>query len=135
MIAAQQIKDLRLQNNYTQNYIAEKIKVSQKTYSNMESGKSKITLEHLTKLSEVYKITLMEFIELVNQTDENIINAIKEENPNIGNNKLLDGIHLSFDYIKQLKAHIEDLKRLISSKDNIIKMLKEEIEILKNKAS
>jgi transcriptional regulator with XRE-family HTH domain len=135
MIAAQHIKDLRLQHSYTQNYIADELNVSQKTYSNMESGKSKITLEHLTKLSGIYKITLVEFIALVNQVDSKTITAIKKENPDINNSELLDGIHIPIDYILQLKGRIDDLKELMESKDKTISRLKIEIETLKKEAS
>lgn len=135
MIAAQQIKAMRLQHNYTQNYLADKLNISQKTYSNLECGKSKITLKHLIKLAEVYKISLIEFIELVNLIDPHIINAIKKENPDSSSSELLSGIHIPIDYIEQLKGRIEDSKTLLESKDYSIKLLKAEIERLKNLAS
>ena len=135
MLAAQHIKDLRLQHNYSQNYLSEVLNVSQKTYSNMECGKSKITLEHLKTLSQVYKITIIDFIELVNRTDQKTIEAIKDENPSIKSSELLDGIHLPFDYIDQLKGRIDDLKLLLESKNNNIQMLKTKIEMLEKGVS
>lgn len=78
MIAAHQIKELRLQHNYTQNHLATKLRISQKTYSNLETGKSRITLRHLLKLSDVYKMDITELIHLVNKTDTETINTIKK---------------------------------------------------------
>jgi DNA-binding XRE family transcriptional regulator len=44
MIAAKHLKDLRLKNSYTQEYLATELGVSQKTYSNLENCAAKITL-------------------------------------------------------------------------------------------
>jgi transcriptional regulator with XRE-family HTH domain len=47
------IRNLRLSKNYTQDFLAECIGVSLRTYQNIESGKSPITLSRIEKISEI----------------------------------------------------------------------------------
>jgi transcriptional regulator with XRE-family HTH domain len=51
------LKTLREFNNYSQEYIAERLSISQAAYSKIESGATQLGIEHLTKLSELYKLT------------------------------------------------------------------------------
>ena len=128
MIAVQQIKTLRLQYHYTQNYLANELNISQKTYSNIESGKTKITLVHLIKLSEIYKMDITQLFGLVNQKKSKTRNEIKKEDTEISRNVLLDDTHLPIELISQFKGRIDDLKLLLEYKDHKIQQLKAEIE-------
>lgn len=51
------LKTLREINNYSQEYIAGQLNISQAAYSKIESGATQLAIEHLTKLAEVYKLT------------------------------------------------------------------------------
>lgn len=51
------IKDLRKANNYTQEYVAEKLGISQNAYSKIELGHSGISIKKLFKFSEIYNVT------------------------------------------------------------------------------
>lgn len=62
MTTSQRLKELRLEKNYSQDYIAHEMGICQKTYSNLESGKSKIDINHLDKLSKIYDITTADLI-------------------------------------------------------------------------
>lgn len=132
MIAAQHIKDLRLDHNYSQSHLAHELNVSQKTYSNLENGKSKISLEQLYLLAAVYNIEVTAFIGQISQTDTKTVDAITAANTNITGAELYDGVNsnLPFELINQLKARINDLQKLINSKDERIKLLYDKIEIL-----
>lgn len=44
------LRQLRINKGYSQEYMAEILAVSQKTYSNMENDKSSISIEALKKL-------------------------------------------------------------------------------------
>jgi transcriptional regulator with XRE-family HTH domain len=137
MIAAQHIKNLRLKHNYSQNYIAHELKVSQKTYSNLECGKAKITLEHLFKLSTIYHIDIASFIQLINKGDSKTLNSITSQYPSISNDELYNGINneLPFELINQLKARIDDLNKLIQSKNTRIDMLLSKVRTLEGKTN
>lgn len=132
MIASQQIKTLRLKHNYTQIYLANKLNISQKTYSNMESGKSKITLNNLIKLSKLYNISKTEFIELIKQTETKTTNTNREENLEMPNSDTLEGICSPLELINLYKERIDDLKVFLESKNKHIKLLESKIEQLKS---
>ena len=55
------LKELRIENNYTQQYIAKYLNIKQNTYSQYENGLHVIPLESLAKLSELYN-TSVDFI-------------------------------------------------------------------------
>ena len=48
------LKKIREQNHYSQKEIADLLNISQKTYSNIESGKSNISIKHLAILSNFF---------------------------------------------------------------------------------
>ncbi|WP_299127562.1 helix-turn-helix transcriptional regulator [uncultured Winogradskyella sp.] len=134
MIAAQHIKILRLDKNYTQSFIAHELNISQKTYSNLECGKAKITLEHLYKLATIYNIEVTDFMQRINKTDTKTVKDITTAYPKISNDELYNGINtnLPYELIDQLKARIKDLNALVNSKDIRIEMLMRKVNALEN---
>lgn len=52
-----------MQKGYSQEYMAEFLNVSQKTYSHLENEKIKIHLCRLSKIAEVFDVSLAEIIE------------------------------------------------------------------------
>jgi transcriptional regulator with XRE-family HTH domain len=50
--------------NYTQEYLAAKLNISQNAYSKIELGYTKITLERLFQIAEVLETNLIELIKL-----------------------------------------------------------------------
>lgn len=129
MLAAQHIKNLRIEHNFTQNYVAHELKVSQKTYSNMECGKSRITIEHLGKLASIYNQNILDFIQSIHHNDGEIINSIEKDYPNKTVAERYDDINsnLPFELINQLKARIDDLNKLLNTKDKRIEDLNNKI--------
>jgi transcriptional regulator with XRE-family HTH domain len=112
------LRKLRMEKGYKQEYMADVLEVSQKTYSNMENDKSSISLDTLKKIAEEYKIDLMELI-----SDDKVI--VQHNNSN-DSSTFQGGIiinHLSEELLNQMKERIEDLKKLISEKDKRIEML------------
>lgn len=49
------IKDLREDNDYTQKEIAEYLGIRQNSYSQIENEKNNLQVDHLIKLSKLYK--------------------------------------------------------------------------------
>ncbi|WP_026968027.1 helix-turn-helix domain-containing protein [Algoriphagus terrigena] len=47
---------LRESNDYSQEYVANVLDITQKTYSNLESGKSKLTVERIHQLADLYHV-------------------------------------------------------------------------------
>lgn len=52
------IRDLREDNDLTQKQVAEKLNVTQQTYSDYELGRITITAEVLIKLSSIYGVSV-----------------------------------------------------------------------------
>ena len=47
---------LRESKDYSQEYVADYLNINQKTYSNLEAGKSKLTIDRIQKLAELYHV-------------------------------------------------------------------------------
>ncbi|MBR4124215.1 MAG: helix-turn-helix transcriptional regulator [Clostridia bacterium] len=49
--------ELRKENNYTQQYVAEYLKIDRSNYSKYELGKLEISIEMLIKLAKLYSVS------------------------------------------------------------------------------
>ncbi|BAU53195.1 helix-turn-helix domain-containing protein [Mucilaginibacter gotjawali] len=56
------IRKIREFRNYTQDYLAAKLQISQNAYSKIELGYSSITLNRLVKIAELLEIELADII-------------------------------------------------------------------------
>jgi transcriptional regulator with XRE-family HTH domain len=126
MIAAQHIKDLRLEKNYTQAHLAHELGISQKTYSNLECGKTKITVDNLFALAKLYDIQPNTFLEQIENINDTKVATIKKEHVGISENDLYNGINvgLPHEIIRHYKDIIDNLHKIIASKDLVITQLK-----------
>jgi len=57
------IRNIRMQKGYSQEYMAEFLNISQKTYSHLENEKIKINLGRLSKIAAIFDISLVQIIE------------------------------------------------------------------------
>ncbi|UOE47412.1 helix-turn-helix transcriptional regulator [Mucilaginibacter sp. SMC90] len=56
-VIAQRIRDIRESKNYSQFYVAYKLKISQNTFSKIELGYVKLTLDRFIKIASVLEIS------------------------------------------------------------------------------
>jgi transcriptional regulator with XRE-family HTH domain len=56
------IRKVREYRNYTQDYLAAKLRISQNAYSKIELGYSNITLNRLVEITEILEIDLADII-------------------------------------------------------------------------
>jgi transcriptional regulator with XRE-family HTH domain len=56
------IRKIREFRNYTQEYLAMKLNISQNAYSKIELGYTKITLERLYQIAQILEVDLIELI-------------------------------------------------------------------------
>ena len=111
---------LREQNRLSQQEVADLIGVSQNTYSRWESDIITFKIEYLPKLAEVFKV---EPTELIPQgTTVKIVNS--------GNQKIDNSI-VGFEINMDARELYRDL---LASKDEVIRLLKEENDRLKKQA-
>lgn len=113
------IKKLRELRNYTQEYMADQLGVSQPAYSKMETDETEINDVRLTQIAKALNISVQDILAF----DEKTIFNIMHNQTGIYNN---GGTHYHFP---------EDLKKLYEDKihlmQEMIDMLKKENEQLK----
>jgi len=108
---AERIKSFREKKNYTQTYLAEQLGMSQKAYSKIENGDTKLTVDHLLKISEVLEVNLNE---LLNSESLSIYNNYHTHNG--------EGIVIN----KQASEKVTELyEKLLKAKDGEIELLKQ----------
>lgn len=65
------IKEIRLINNYKQEYIASELGITQKAYSKLENGQTCLTVDKIFKLAKIYNTSLGYFISLKSECQDN----------------------------------------------------------------
>ncbi|MDO5615426.1 MAG: helix-turn-helix transcriptional regulator [Cruoricaptor ignavus] len=99
----------RLNRNFSQDYMAEMLNVSQKTYSNFENNKTKPNFEQIEKIAQVLEISILNFL-----SDSKISNNSKIKNDymliNVLSEQLIEQYELR---IKKLEEDIEYFKLLL----------------------
>lgn len=117
------IKTLREMNKWSQEEMAEKLNMSPSGYAKIERGETKLYLEKLEQIANIFNIDITE---LLNTNEKNICVIIGENSNVIGEN--------SSNYYsanEMLVAENEKLKLSLSYKDQIIQQKDNEIESLK----
>ena len=62
--AGRNIKAIRELKNYTQDYVACQLQVSVPTYSNIETGKTEVTLSRLQQIAEILEVDYQQILTL-----------------------------------------------------------------------
>lgn len=129
------IRTMRQINQWTQEDMADKLNISVNGYAKLENGKTKLNLEKLQKIAQIFNIDL---IELISSKERTFIGLIGDNNHNISN-YLGTNEELSQENEK-LKLVILHKEELLQSKSELItklidenNALKEIIELLKKK--
>lgn len=111
MTLGEKLKKARINKNFTQEYLAEMLNVSQKTYSNFENDKSKPGFSQVEEMATVLDMSVLDFLSGDNVT----INST-------------NGDHSGFIYQNQLP------EKLIEQYEERIKELKEQIDYWKSQS-
>ena len=67
------LKDLRKEYGYSQKQVAEKLNISQQTYSDYENGKTEPATDTLIKISKLYNVSLDYLLGVVDELGSPII--------------------------------------------------------------
>ncbi|AZA73455.1 helix-turn-helix domain-containing protein [Chryseobacterium indoltheticum] len=111
MTLGEKLKKARINKNFTQEYLAEMLNVSQKTYSNFENDKSKPGFSQVEEMATVLDMSVLDFLSGDNVT----INST-------------NGDHSGFIYQNQLP------EKLIEQYEERIKELKEQVDYWKSRS-
>lgn len=110
------IKSIRELKNLTQEYMAEKLDISQAAYSKLEKGNTKISEDKLNKIAEILEVNPDDITDFDNKK---ILNSYN--NSIIGNNSNYNDANL----IRQLyEDKIALLEKLLSKAEEEIERLK-----------
>jgi transcriptional regulator with XRE-family HTH domain len=115
-MAITKIRFLRDSKNWSQEYVASKLNITQTAYSKLESGQTKLTTERINELAELFDVSKDYFLS----------NELPVVNYNNGtHSKAIFNPNQYYDSPKEL---YEDL---VKSKDDTIEMLKTEVSELR----
>ena len=106
MTLGEKLKKTRLKKNFTQEYLADMLNVSQKTYSNFENNKTTPDFPQMEEISKILEVSVLDFLSGDNMTINNT-----------------NGDHSGFIYQNQIP------EKLIQQYESRISELKEIIEI------
>lgn len=113
------IKNIRELKNFTQEYMAEKLDISQAAYSKMEKGDTKISQDKLNKIAEILEVNPDDITDFDNKKILNSYNSIK------GNNSNITYSHQDTLLIRQLyEDKIALLEKLLQKSEEEVKHLK-----------
>jgi len=101
----EKIRKLRVLKGYSQEYIADILKISQSAYSTIETNKSKLNIDRIKQISDILETN---FLDLISSDKDNILFNSESKNT---------------DFFEQERQNYEEK----------INKLKDEINFLRNK--
>ena len=116
------IKNIRELKNLTQEYIAERLDISQAAYSRLESGETKISKEKLIQIAEALDVTPEDIKSFDSKKYFNNVGNIEGDNSNSYNESIVIGISSEeMDLIKKLyEDKISLLEKLLNSSEKTV---------------
>lgn len=110
MDVGNKIKRFRELRNYTQQYMSDRLKISQNTYSKIETGGIKLTVERLNQIAEVLEVPVEQILSSDNQVfnihNSNIekfygyIETLHEDNKEL-TQKTIEILNNQLEYLKK----------------------------------
>lgn len=106
MEIGKKLRTLRAEKGFTQEKIADLLKIPQATYSNLENNKGKLDLNIIEKIATIYEIDMLDIL-----SDDKLV--FNQKNKKGDNNGLVIN-QLSDKLIEQYEERIKELKTTIS---------------------
>jgi len=110
------IRNARSQKGYTQEYMADNLGISQKQYSRIESGESRLSLNYLEKICEQLEINPQDLFAC----------EVKQENRNQSGGLANSAYLIVNEFSEKL---IEQYEKRLQDKDEQIELLKSMLEL------
>ncbi len=123
MPAHEKIRFLRQAKGWTQEEVADKLKMSQNAYGSIERGETDVNLSRLEQIAGLYGIHSSELLH-----EKAVFNQSGTKNKNTQNYHATGS--QSLEYL-QLKSELEKQQLLNNTKDREIELLKEVIALMK----
>ncbi len=121
MEIGQKIKKVRELRNFTQDYVATQLGISQEAYSKIEANKTSVSIQRIEKVAEVLGINIFD---LMNFDESKVFFNFSENDQNnaqigyFGSNETIKELKELYEkMVVQQKSEIEFLRSLLKSKD------------------
>jgi transcriptional regulator with XRE-family HTH domain len=122
MKISDRIKSIRVSKQFSQDYMATQLGISQRAYSKLENEEIKLDIEKLQKIAKILEVESGELLSGESNQTNQFSNNKLITNAIVNNyNKMQEGLH--HEIIQILKAENESLKTIIKEKDLQIKDL------------
>ncbi len=115
MDIAKNLAQLRKDKHLTQEQMAEKLAMSKNGYAKLERGESKITVEHLQNITNVFNIDIVDLLK-----EERDFSLLIGDNHGNYANKYYDNAQ----ELEKLQLIIDHQKQLLEQKDKEIELLR-----------
>ena len=106
MTLGEKLKKTRLKKNFTQEYLADMLNISQKTYSNFENNKTTPDFPQMEEISKILEVSVLEFL------SENGV-SFNYDNIHGGTNGFIYQNQIPVKLIEQYESRISELKEII----------------------
>ncbi|WP_281234029.1 helix-turn-helix transcriptional regulator [Flavobacterium gelatinilyticum] len=118
----QKIKSIRELKNYTQEYMADKLEISQAAYSKIEKGPTDLSLRKLEKIASIFDVPMENIIQFENHFVQEKTNNedLKNKIDNEADVKKITGLY---------KDKIMLLEKLLSKTDSELKRYRDKFGI------
>ncbi len=140
MQTKEKIRQLRKQNHWSQEQMAEKMHMSPSNYAKLERGETKLNLDRLSEIAQIFQVDVAELI------DKGLVCVISENNSGTHYGNYYHGgesLIAENDKLQLIIAHKDELlaekdKQLaekdkqLAEKNSELQMLKDVIDMLKN---
>lgn len=120
---AKNLKTLRELHDYTQEYVADYMGVSQNTYSMMERGETRITIDRLETLATLYNMDITDILKLNDSMIIHNLHDVKDNNGVVGNNKDITINNNTSE--EERKLFRETLERLEKENERLLKIIEQ----------
>ncbi|SOD65632.1 helix-turn-helix domain-containing protein [Alysiella filiformis DSM 16848] len=124
------IKNLRLEKNWSQKDVAEKLNISVNGYSKMERGKSSINTERLNELAAIFDVSPHDL--LPNDQNGNCL-IIKGNNNNNQHSNFYHAPQDIVNEIEKLQLKIQYQEQLLQQQARELQNMQNLIDLLKQK--
>ncbi len=122
MTVQEKIRSLREKNNLTQTDMAVRMNLSQNGYAKLERGESKLNLEKLQQLSDIFKIDITELVNTDKGFNYQYSDNSSSNNYYSNSGQEIEKLHLIITYKDELLAQkdneITALKKLLTMYEN-----------------
>lgn len=124
----EKIRVLREMKNWTQEEMAERVNMSKNGYAKMERGESRLAVETLEKIAQVFD---MDMVELINISDKGLVCLFSESNSGTHYGNFYQGSESVLAQNEKLQLTIQHKNEIIAQKDELLEAQKREIELLR----